>query len=486
MINLRLLTIVFIAFLLMPADTQCQQYAGNWEGKLEVRKRMLELVFHISPVAENQYTATMDIPAQKLYNLPAGTVNASDQNIEIRFPALGIIVTGSPDGARKLKSIFAQNGLSFPFELKNTGEVTSGKKYNRPQTPVAPFPYAVEEVVFGSTDGTMQYSGTLTYPKDPTGGLKRYPAILLITGSGPQDRDETMFDHKPFAVLADQLTKAGYAVLRVDDRGMGATGGIFPRANTGDFAYDAENSLNFLKTRKETDTTRLGLLGHSEGGLIAAMLASKRRDINFIILMASPVTDPLDLVAEQSADMLVSRGVDESKTKEFRPLMRDIVTAILSAPDSSTAMREATSVFTRWEATQSQKIIRLTTGVRDEKSMQLFIGRLMSLLANPWYQYYMRMQPAAYYKAISCKVLALFGEKDIQVDPVINSDLLRTYLPGRGKEALSIHVLSGLNHLFQHCKKCTFAEYAELEETLAPEFQTLVVEWLNKNIAEGR
>lgn len=465
---------IVLLVMLISLTAVAQQYAGNWEGKLNIKGRKLALVFHINSLADNKYSVTMDIPEQKVFNLNATIVIATEEKIEIKFSALGIKVNGSLDGPKKLNSVFEQAGASFPFELKNTGEVTTGKIYNRPQTPKPPYDYNSEDVEFDNADGSVHFGGTLTFPG---GQVTKYPAILLITGSGAQDRDETIFDHKPFAILADLFTKAGYAVLRVDDRSIGKTTGSFRTSTTGDFAADAVTALGYLKMRKEIDISRLGLFGHSEGGMIAAMVASKRKDIKFIIQMAAPVAEPIDLAAEQSADILVSQGVPESRIREFRPMMRDMITAIVSAPDNSVALKNASDVFTKWDATQSQKTTRLTTGVKDEKSMQTFIGRLISQLNTPWYQYFMKLRPVDYYKSLSCRVFAAYGEKDFQVDPEINSKLLKQYTDPAKTE---IRILSGMNHLFQACKKCTFSEYADLEQTLAPEFLEVMGGWVKE------
>jgi pimeloyl-ACP methyl ester carboxylesterase len=469
--------ILFFFLVIAHFSSNAQQYAGNWEGKLNIKGRKLALVFHINSLSDSKYGATMDIPEQKVFNLAATAVAATEQKIEIRFSALGININGSLNGPKKLNCVFEQGSASFPFELKNTGEVTAGKIYKRQQTPAPPYPYNSEDVEYDNADGSLHFGGTLTYPGNTASAIEKFPAILLITGSGAQDRDETIFDHKPFAILSDLLTKAGYAVLRVDDRSMGKTTGNYRTSTTGDFAADAETSLSYLKMRKEVDTSRLGLLGHSEGGLIASMVASKRKDVKFLILMAAPVANPIDLATEQSADILISQGIPESRIKEFRPLMRDMITAIVSTSDNITALKDASDVFVKWEATQSQKTTRITTGVKDEKSMQTFIGRLIAQLNTPWYQYFMRLRPADYYKALSCRVLGLYGEKDFQVDPEVNSELLKLYT---STDKTEIKILPGLNHLFQTCKKCTFAEYADLEQTLSPEFLELVEEWVRK------
>lgn len=468
---------IFFLLMLFSLTAVAQQYAGNWEGKLNIKGRKLTLIFHITPLGDNNYSATMDIPEQKLFNSNANRVIATDEKIEIKFTAFGINVNGSLDGADKLKSVLEQSGASFPFELKNKGAVTSGKTFNRPQTPKPPYPYSIEDVEFDNPDGSIHFGGTLTYPK----GGSKYPTILLITGTGSQDRDENIFDHKPFAILADQFTKAGYAVLRVDDRGIGKTSSNSSQLSitTGELAADVEAMLGYLKMRKEVDTSQLGLLGHSEGGLIAAMVASKRKDINFIILMAAPVTNPLDLAEEQSADFLLSQGVPKSIVNEFRPMMRDIIKAILSAPDNAIALKNASDVFTKWEATHSRKTIRLTTGVKDEKSMKTFIGGLVSQWTTPRDRYFMKLQPADYYKSLSCRVFAVYGEKDFQVNPETNSKLLKQYAdPAKSK----IRILSGMNHLFQACKKCTLSEYSDLEQTLAPAFLEVIGAWAKEAV----
>lgn len=413
--------VLFIAFILLSLSQALygQGYSGDWDVRLVANNRKVNVVLHIKAQVEGQYSVTLDVPFQKTYNVPATEVQSDNKSMVILFKAIALRVTLLPDDAKHLKGTWEQGGMNISFEARKTSEVTETKRPARLQTPVPPFPYNNEEVEYDNSDNTIHFGATFSYPRI-TEKSRRYPTVLLITGSGRQDRDETMFDHKPFAVLADYLTRNGYAVLRVDDREIGKTTGSFLSSTTEDFKKDTEASLEYLKKRKEVDTTQLGLLGHSEGGLIAAMVASERKDIAFVVLLASPVVDPIDLIQAQSTSLLVAQGVSEEKSLEFQPLVKKMALLITATTDTAEAYKKAESEFIEWQSQVSKSTVKSTTRVTDEKSMQRYIRQLVMTLNLPWYKYYMSLHPGKYYKNMSTKILALYGEKDIQVDPVAN------------------------------------------------------------------
>lgn len=398
----------------------------------------------------------------------------------ILFKAIALRVTLLPDDAKHLNGTWEQGGMNISFEAKKTSEVTETKRPERQQTPVPPFPYNSEDVEYDNSDNTIHFGATFSYPKIKDKN-RRYPTVLLITGSGRQDRDETMFDHKPFAVLADYLTRNGFAVLRVDDREIGKTTGSFLSSTTEDFKKDAEASFEYLKKREEVDTSQLGMMGHSEGGLIAAMVASERKDIAFVVLLASPIVEPIDLIQAQSTSMLLAQGVSEEKSLELQPLVKKMAMLINATPDTAEAYKKAESEFIEWQSQVSKSTVKSTTRVTDEKSMQRYIRQLVITLNLPWYKYYMSLHPGNYYKNMSTKILALYGEKDIQVDPVANIQLLEKLTSNQTSKSLEVKVIPKLNHLFQHCRKCNLAEYAEIEETISPEVLSTIVNWLKIN-----
>jgi len=474
--------ILFIVFLLLSVSQALfgQGYSGNWDLRFTANKRRLNFVLHIKERVDGQYSVTLDVPFQKAFNLPATEVQSDDKAMIVLFKALALRITLFPDDAKHLKGTWNQGGPNIPFDAKKS-DVTETKRPTRTQTPVSPFPYISEDIEYDNLDKTIHFGATFSYPKD-SDKRRRYPTVLLITGSGEQDRDETMFEHKPFAVLADYLTQNGFAVLRVDDREVGKTSGSFLSSTTEDFKNDAVASLEYLKKREEVDTMQLGLLGHSEGGLIAAMIASERKDIAYVVLLASPVVDPIDLIQTQTTSKLVSQGVSEEKALEFQPFMKKMVMLLTATSDTIEAYKKVESAFIEWQSQVSKSTVKSTTGINDEKSMQRYIRQNVIAWNLPWNKYYMSLHPGNYYKNMSTKVLALYGEKDIQVDPVANVQLLEKLTSNQVNKSLEVKVIPRLNHLFQHCKKCNLAEYGELDETISTEVLTKVTTWIKDNI----
>jgi pimeloyl-ACP methyl ester carboxylesterase len=358
--------------------------------------------------------------------------------------------------------------------------VATSNQIKRPQTPKPPFPYRSEEVDYYNTDKSIHFAATFTVPlPDPNVDYFRapvYPVVILITGSGPQDRDETILGHKPFAVIADHLTRQGIAVLRVDERGMGKTTGNFSKATTGDFANDVEAGIEYLKNRLDVDTNSIGLIGHSEGGLIAPMVASKRKDIAFIILLAGPGINIMDMMTQQSADIMASAGISASDIEQYRPLYKNMVTAVINAKDSAEASQKAISVFKKWQNGKTASTIKNTTGVETEIDIIAFTNAFIRDLSGPWFLYFLKLNPYDYLSKTSCPVLALNGEKDIQVAAKPNLAGIENAL--KKNKQVTTREMPGLNHLFQHCKTCMIEEYGELEESFDPETLVIISDWI--------
>lgn len=270
----------------------CQSFVGDWEGTLKANQRSIDIVFHIKSDSKGSYSAFLDVPVQRAFNVAASDVVVEGDSIVIIIKAVSLRFVGMLRDNKNMIGNWKQAGMTIQVPMKRIGDGTNQKTFKRPQTPQPPFPYKTEEVEFDNKDKSIHFGATLTIPS--TGGRMNeagktvYPVVVLITGSGKQDRDETMFEHKPFAIIADYLTKKGIAVLRMDDREMGKSTGDFMSSTTFDFVKDIEAGIDYLKGRHEVDIRNIGLLGHSEGGLIAPILASKRDDIKFIVLMAAP------------------------------------------------------------------------------------------------------------------------------------------------------------------------------------------------------
>ncbi|MEP6713643.1 MAG: alpha/beta fold hydrolase, partial [Ferruginibacter sp.] len=356
----------------------------------------------------------------------------------------------------------------------------------RPQTPKPPYPYHSEDVEYTNADKSITYGATVTYPEtvaDPRIRIKapHYPAIILITGSGPQDRDETIFGHKSFAVIADYLTKKGFLVLRVDDRGIGKTTGNFATSTTADFAKDVEAGIDYLKTRVEIDKDNIGLIGHSEGGMIAPMVATERKEIKFIVLLAGPGIPIIDLMTEQAEAVSASNGTLPATVKAAGELYRIAVLEINKTTDKELMKKNIGIKMTEWSKTADTSLLR-ELGFSDTAMLTKNIALQVNALSFPWFKYFLAFNPQVYLQKLSCKVLALNGSKDVQVIAASNLAGIKSSLKKSKSPQYDVIELAELNHLFQTCIKCSPDEYGELEESFSPKALQVMGDWLQKNV----
>jgi uncharacterized protein len=461
--------------LLLCYFAKSQSITGNWAGILTVQATEIPIIFHIKKDSTGKLSATFDSPKQQAYNLACSDVIATGDSVILMMKMINGKYAGLLNADKKiLTGNWFQNGASFPLSMKKTSDAASAKEFKRPQTPRPPFNYNSKEVIYFNADKSIQFGGTLTYPLEKI--LKKYPTVLLITGSGMQDRDETLFEHKPFAVIADYLTKQGIAVLRVDDRSKGSTTGNFENSTSADFAKDVEAGIDYLKTLPNVDAGNIGLIGHSEGGMIAPMVASKRRDVKFIVLLAGPGVPIIDLMEKQNVEVMTAGGITKEQSEQYRPLYKNLMAAVLNEQDTAIALKKVTEVFNDWQNKTSKEVVQKITKVTDEKSKVNFIADFINGMKSPWFSYFIKFNPADYLSKTNCAVLALNGEKDIQVDAKQNLAGIKSVLPGTTN--VRIKEIPGLNHLFQHCKTCSMDEYGELEETFAPEVLEIMVQWI--------
>jgi len=465
----------FILLLLLPAQFvlgQPERVVGTWEGKLNVGIE-LRIVFHIKQQADGSLKSTADSPDQSAFGLKCDTTVLSGNELNIQMIDLGASFTGKMIDDSTIEGVFTQ-GSDLPLTLKKVEKVSERK---RPQTPKPPFTYKSEDVIYHNADKSLQYGATITIPE----GKGPFPAAVLITGSGPQDRDETILGHKPFAIIADHLTRNGYIILRVDDRGVGKSTGDFGQSTSEDFAKDVSNSIDYLLTRPETDKKKLGMIGHSEGGMIAPMVAVARKDIDFIVLLAGPGVRITELMEEQNAAILRSMGISDSAVTEAKSLFRRIVNVIQSSADSLSALQQASVVMENWKATKSEAILS-ELGLADSNKRSEHVNQLVQQLHGTWFRYFINFNPRPYLEQLRCKVLALNGSKDIQVISSQNLPGIEAALKRSKAKAILVKELPGLNHLFQDCNKCTVDEYGQLEETFSPFALQEIINWMNKNV----
>lgn len=472
------LLIIAISFFAINRLTAQANFSGMWSATLKVAGD-IRLMLHVNLQPDGTYTATFDSPDQKAIGIKCDTVlitkdASGNELLTFTISKYKVSYTGKLLNDTTLSGTFTQVA-NVPLDF-HRGVVPPPPVVLRPQTPKPPFPYRSEEVVY--TKNGLQYGGTITIPQNG----RKFPAIVLITGSGQQDRDETIFSHKPFAVLADALTRDGFVVLRVDDRGIGNSTGNFAASTSADFAKDVNASLDYLRSRPEVNDKNIGLLGHSEGGMIAPMVASARKDVKFMILLAAPGVKIIDLMAEQNAAIMRSAGMNASVAESFRSLYKQLMPAIINAADTTAALNNALPILTSWQAKIDTADLR-KLGFKTPGDNRQYIKEQIALASTPWFKYFIQFDPQPYLtKLKKVKVLALNGSKDIQVVASQNLPGIQSALLSGKTKKFQVKELPGLNHLFQTCKTCTVAEYGKLEETIAPMALQTITTWLNQNV----
>ena len=434
----------------------------------------LKVVFHVSRDSLAGYHSSFDSPDQGAFGIPCSETIIKD-SLEMLIQSIHGGYRGKWDGKNNIAGYFFQLGHSFPMDLTRARDTLVS--FIRPQTPNPPFPYHSEDLEYDNPVNGIHYGGTFTYPN--SGGP--FPAVLLITGSGQEDRDETISGHKPFAVIADYLTRRGFAVLRVDDRQIGKSTGDLSKATTLDFSKDVETSLLELQKRKDIDQNKIGLIGHSEGGLIAAMVAAENEKVGFIILLAGPGLKGSDLLALQTQAIDHSMGIPEEMVSAESQLKGDLIKALISSQDTSVQFANAWKSFLIWKKNTNPEMVS-AMGISGDPTARDFIRGFLEGLNNPWMLYFLQSDPAEYLVKIKCKVLALNGSKDVQVVADPNLAAIDSALKKSRTKIYSTQKLPGLNHLFQHCKTCTIQEYSQLEETFSPEALQIIGDWLDKNV----
>jgi pimeloyl-ACP methyl ester carboxylesterase len=461
---------------------------GNWIGMIEGTN--LPIYFRITGDSASGYKADWNSPNQKAMGLPCKTLIIKGDSLFIE--TAGVIASFRGRFLPGLDSVtgsWRQNGQVLPLGLR---------KMHRPQTPHPPFPYRSDSIEYDNMDKTVHLGATLTYPnsqasRSPGAGSSprvaesssqphslprnKFPVVILITGSGQEDRDETLLEHKPFAVIADYLTRRGLAVLRVDDRATGKSKGDLRNATTADFADDVLASIRYLKTRDDIDTTRIGLIGHSEGGLIAPIVYTRWPHINLIIMLAGPGVPGWEVLLRQQTDPV--RKMGQEVYDAYYPLVKEkmkIIEDNYGQPDSVT-LSQVKASYTKWKAGLSENVARQLQVKNVTEGMYGFqvAGEL-----KPWLRYFYHTDPVVFLEQVKCPVLALNGAKDLQVDPVKNIPAIRAALVKGGNTQVTTHVLPGLNHLFQHTNTGEFSEYAMLEESFAPEALQMMGDWIGK------
>lgn len=435
--------------------------AGHWEGHIEIPGQPLAVKVDLI-VDGTEWSGTIDIPAQGAKGLPLSDIQVAedDADMEVKFSIQGVPGNPTFDGQLEdgvISGNFSQAGMTFGFRLSR--EVVPAPA--RPQEPKPPFPYQIEEVTF--QNGTVTLAGTLTVPS----GDGPFPTILLISGSGLQDRDETVFGHKPFWVLADYLSRAGIAVLRVDDPGIGESTPRPEPPTTADFATDVETGVAFLK--RDSRIGAIGLIGHSEGGAVAAIVAGRRDDIGFVVLLAGPGVPGAELLLKQNERIFDAMGMSNERKQALLTLVEQLFTTLTSDMPEDEIRQQIDEIVRK-----QLEINGVPPAQQDETQIQAAVEQTL----HPWMRYFLAFDPRPALEAIQVPVLALNGELDVQVDAEQNLTAIAAAFEKGGNPNVTVHRLPGHNHLFQRAKTGLVNEYAVIEETISPEVLDLVRDWV--------
>ncbi len=447
-----------------PEVVRDSDLAGAWSGAIMLPGVELKVQILLS-AAGDSWLGTIDIPQQSVRGLKLEAIVVAGQSVSFKIAGIPGAPTfsGKHDGAAKIEGDFTQGGQTFPFELTR-GELPKAK---RPQNPVPPFPYSEESVTV--TNGDIKLAGTLTTPA----GKGPFPVVILVSGSGPQNRDEELFEHRPFAVWADHLGRNGIAVLRYDDRGVGESTGHHASATSTDLATDAEAWVGFLKNRPGTGP--IGIMGHSEGGIIAPMVAARNPDVAFIVMLAGTAVSGAEVLIEQNRALARASGATAEVSDRIAAAARGVFEALASNADAATVRAK------------TLELVKAQTGKAEvDAAMEQSVAQAVAGLKQPWFREFIRHDPAPDLRKVRVPVLALFGERDVQVVPAQNLPPLAEALQAAGNEHVTLKVIPQANHLFQKCTTGGVDEYAQIETTVEPEVLRLVGEWIQANAGRGK
>jgi len=461
-------TVLTFVILFLTTVTFGQEITGKWYGLLIVPGGQLPLEINVTKT-ETGYQSTMDSPDQKAFGIPITTTNFENTTFKFAIPAGRIEYEGTYQN-NTITGFFKQVGQTFPLNFSR--EKVEKTAVVRPQEPKKPYPYYTEEVTFDNKKDGVTLAGTLTLPSKEG----NFPVVILITGSSPQNRNEEILGHKPFLVIADYLTRNGIGVLRYDDRGTASSTGNYNKSTTFDFSYDAEAAVNYLLTRNEINKKKIGLIGHSEGGVIAPMVASRNKNVNFIILLAGTGLRGDKLLLLQQELIARAKGATEEQLKESKSFNEKIFDLIINSSDDTKLNTDLTNIYN--DAISKTPDAKFPEGMSKEE----YINYQISEYTNTWMYYFIRLDPSIALEKVKCPVLALNGLKDLQVPPKENLEAIKKALAKGKNKKVTLKELPNLNHLFQECTTGAPSEYDKIEQTFSPTALTEIVNWIQIQI----
>ncbi len=447
---MKLVLSLLFSFTILNAAPQFTgaQHEGKWLGTIEAGAAKLRVAITLTKSSNGKWGGSLDSLDQGAMGLPISNVKVEGQRVTLEVPSVRGTYDAklSADG-KDLDGTWTQ-GSPLPLKMRRIDSLPAAK---RPQNPVSPFPYDQVEVTVEIKPADVKLAGTLTLPR----GTGPFPAVLLLTGSGPQDRDETLMEHKPFLVIADHLSRNGFAVLRLDDRGVGKSTGSLCTSTMQDMAADAQAAVEFLKSRPKIDGKRIGLIGHSEGGVVAPIAANRSTDLAFVVLLAGTAVTGEQIIYEQGRLMGKAMGATDDNLRTAREMQEKLFQAVRDEKDPE----------------------KLKARLGDNPAVQ----SQLAMLSSPNFRSLLEHDPAVELRKLKVPVLAMSGANDMQVPPLQNLGPMASALAAAGNADISINVLPKLNHLFQTSATGLPSEYATIEETFAPSALDAITDWLKRH-----
>lgn len=437
-----------------------QEIQGSWEGSLSIQGTQLPLIFNIQKNGD-LYQTTLDSPMQGAKGIPIAETTFANNELQIAAPNLNLKFSGHFNGT-SIEGTFVQNGGSIPLVF--TRKLNDTPALKRPQEPKPPFDYPIEEVVFVNPKDKNTLAGTLTLPKNK----KDFPVVILITGSGTQNRDSEIFGHKPFAVIANDFAQKGIGVLRLDDRGVGGSSKGTTEDTSASFATDIATAVDFLSAK---GFKNIGLIGHSEGGMIAPMVAAQNTKVQFVISLAGPGIPIDQMMLLQSQSIAKSQGATTTQIEASTAFNKKVYAFITGYNGSN--LKADFQPYIKEEFIKRSQNQGLTETQIDDIVTQQTLS-----VTNPWYVYFIKFNPDLYWSKLKIPVLALNGSLDLQVKATENLAGIEASLAKAGNKKATIKELPGLNHLFQEAKTVSTAEYSTNEQTIAPIALNIMSKWI--------
>lgn len=448
-----------------------RKIVGTWMGEIVSGSQSFRMVLHLKDDG-GTLSCTLDSPDQGALGLPVKGATFANGLLKVDASNLSAAYEGKLlAGDSTVAGRWMQDGVAFPLNLSKQEKAV---KLNRPQEPVAPFPYTVQQLTVDNAAGGAALSATLTIPK----GAGTFAAVVLLSDTGPHNRDAEVMGHKPFWVMADFLARNGIASIRFDERGVGKSTGNFKAATTNDFASDALAAFRVLYANPKVNKKKVGLLGHGEGAVVAAMVAGAEPKAAFVTLLSGMGIVGEDILLKQARAIARASGMAESAAAEAEELNREMYSIVKTEPDNSQAITQLTDMA--WTVANGQPSLS-----REERSAVVDnISKSFATLLLPWYRGFLVLNPATYLAKVRVPVLALSGAMDLEVSADENLKAIEAALREGGNATFKVLKIDDLNHLLQHCKTGLPNEYGVIEETISPDVLRLVKDWIKNEVGQ--